>query len=127
MVWGAMIALSTIANLKGDDLYKHLEILIKVMEDGSVIAVDHVVKILAVLASQNEDYNTKIFPVLLNHLRSCRPKELNQHAESIMLAVNKKNQDSFIKVLREREGDLTPSQFKKINKLYKKLYANALS
>ncbi|WP_073993763.1 hypothetical protein [Parasporobacterium paucivorans] len=124
MVWGAMLALSTIASIKADEIYKNLEIVLGVMKEGSVIAVDNAVKVLAALASQNDKYNDKIFPFLLDHLRNCRPKEVAQHAESTFQAVNQKNQDEFIKVLMEREGSLTNAQLSRIIKLYKKLHIN---
>jgi hypothetical protein len=124
LVWGAMLALTTIATIKADEIYKNLEIILKIMKEGSVIAVDNAIKVLAAVASQNDEYNKKIFPFLLDHLSKCRPKEVAQHAESTFQAVNQKNQDEFIKALRARESSLTSFQLNRINKLYKKLHVN---
>jgi hypothetical protein len=121
LVWGSMIALATIAAIKADEIYENLEIVLRIMEEGSVIAVDNAIKVLAAVASQNDKYSKKIFPLLLDHLSKCRPKEVAQHAESTFQAVNQNNRDEFIKVLRERESCLTSSQISRINKLYKKL------
>ncbi len=124
LVWGAMLALSTIAAIKADEIYKKLEIVLRMMNEGSVIAVDNAIKVLATVATQKDEYNRKIFPYLLGHLSNCRPKEVGQHAESTFPAVNQTNQDEFIKVLRERESSLTSAQLARINKLYKKLGVN---
>lgn len=122
LVWGAMLALSTIAAIKADEIFNNLEIVLRIMKEGSVIAVDNAIKVLAAVASQNDEYNKKIFPFLSDHLRTCRPKEVGQHAESTFQAVNQRNQDEFIKVLRARESSLTRAQLARINKLYKKLH-----
>ena len=124
LVWGGMLALSTIATIKADEIYKNLEIILRIMKEGSVIAVDNAIKVLAAVASQNDEYNVKIFPLLLEHLRKCRPKEVGQHAESTFQAVNQRNRDEFIKALKEREGYLTSAQSTRINKLFKKLHVN---
>jgi hypothetical protein len=122
LVWGATLALSTIAPIKADEIYKSRDTVLKIMQEGSVIAVDNTVKVLAAVAAQNDEYNEVIFPFLLGHLRECRPKEVGQHAESISLAVNRKNRDEFIKALSEREGSLTSAQLARIYKLYKNLH-----
>lgn len=121
LVWGAMLALSTIAEIRADKIYEDLDVILKVMQEGSVIAVDNAVKVLAAIAAQKDEYNEKIFPVLLEHLRTCRPKEVGQHAESTFPAVNEKNRDGFIEVLEKREDSLTSAQLAIVRKLYKKL------
>ena len=118
------MALSTIATIKADEIYENLEIVLRIMKEGSVIAVDNAVKVLAAVAAQNDEYNKKIFPLLLDHLRECRPKEVAQHAESTFQAVDQSNQDEFVRVLRERESVLKSAQLTRIKKLYKKLHVN---
>lgn len=73
---------------------------------------------------KKDEYNQKIFPLLIDHLSKFRPKEVGQHAESIFQAVNQKNRDEFIQVLKTREVSLTSAQLARINKLYKKLPVN---
>jgi hypothetical protein len=119
-----MLALSTIAYIEADEIYENLDIVLRIMKEGSVIAVDNAVKVLAAVASQNIEYNKKIFPYLLEHLRTCRPKEVSQHAENTYYAVNQQNQDDYIKVLREREQSLSSTQLTRIKKLYKKFHVN---
>ena len=117
LVWGAMLALSTIAALKADEIYTHREEVMKVMNQGSVITVDNGVKILAVVASRNEAYGREIFPYLLNHLQTCRPKDVPQHSEKTIVAVNADNKHDFIVVLEKRMEDLQGAQVTRVKKV----------
>jgi hypothetical protein len=117
MAWGAMLALSTIAALKAGAIFPHLEEIEKVMENGSVITIDNGVKILSIVASQNEVYRTEIFPYLLNHLTTCRPKDVPQHSEKTLVAVNAANKGEFIAVLEKRMVDLKGAQVTRVKKV----------
>lgn len=119
LVWGSMIALSTIAALKAGEIYAHLPEIQSTMQSGSVITKDNGVKILAVVAAQKETYRQKIFPDLLHHLATCRPKDVPQHAEKIVLAVNARHKEEFIAVLQTRMVDLSPSQAARVRKVIK--------
>lgn len=119
LVWGAMLALSTIASLKAGAIFPHVEEIEKVMENGSVITIDNGVKILAIVASQNEVYRIEIFPHLFNHLTTCRPKDVPQHSEKTLVAVNAANKGEFIAVLEKRIVDLQGAQVTRVKKVIK--------
>ena len=120
LVWGGMIALSTIATLKADVIFEHLKEIHRAIEGGSVITVDAGVLTLAGVASAREEYRQAIFPFLLNHLRTCRPKDVPQHSEKSLPAVDASNKGDFIAVLEKRMGDLTDTQAKRVKKVVKK-------
>ena len=117
LVWGAMIALSTVATLKADVIFEHLQVVYRAIEQGSVITVDGGVLTLAGVASAREEYRQAIFPFLLNHLRTCRPKDVPQHSEKSLPAVDASNKDEFIAVLEKRMDDLTATQVKRVKKV----------
>jgi hypothetical protein len=119
LVWGSMIALSTIAELKADELYPHAEEIKQVMAHGSVITVDAGVKTLAGIASQNDDYNQALFPYLIQHLQTCRSKEIPQHSEKTLVAVNAANKETFIATLEGRMAEMTPPQVARVKKVIK--------
>ncbi|HEX2926439.1 MAG TPA: hypothetical protein VHP38_09330 [Ruminiclostridium sp.] len=121
LVWGAMIALAQIAPIKPGELYNNLDAIYSAIEEGSVITIDNGIKVLAIIASKNEEYNKVIFPYLINHLRTCRQKEVGQHSESMVTAVNLQNKDAFLEVLKEREISLTNAQLIRVKKLYRKV------
>jgi hypothetical protein len=117
LVWGAMIALSTIAELKADQIFGQLDEIKKAMSSGSVITKDNGVKTLAKVASQKDEYRRAIFPYLLEHLASCRPKDVPQHAEKTLPAVDTSNKDAFIALLEKRLSDLSDSQAARVKKV----------
>jgi hypothetical protein len=124
MVWGSMIALSTIAEIKAEEIFKHYEEIKKTMEKGSVITVDNGIKTLAIAAATKNDLKKKIFPYLLKHLETCRPKEVPQHAEKIAVAVDAKNKKKFAEVLEKRMIDMSSSQAVRVKKVIKKVAAS---
>jgi len=119
LVWGGMIALGTVAGLRAGVVFSHLAEIQKVMETGSVITMDNGVQTLARAASAGEQYNQVIFPYLLDHLKGCRPKDVAQHAEKTLPAVNAANKANFIAVLEKRCIDLSGSALARVNKVIK--------
>jgi hypothetical protein len=89
------------------------------MQAGSVITKDNGIKILAMVAAERETCRKRIFPDLLQHLATCRPKDVPQHAEKIVVAVNAKNRDEFSGVLQTRMVDLSATQTTRVRKVIK--------
>ena len=121
LVWGALIALATVADLKADMIYPHVAEIEQVMDRGSVITQDNGVKVLALVAAQKAAYSKTIFPYLLHHLATCRPKDVPQHAEKAADAVNARNKQQFIAVLEKRLVDLKGSQAARVKKVIKEV------
>ncbi len=119
LVWGGMIALGTIADLKADVIFAHFAEIRQTMESGSVITMDNGVQTLARAASKSEKYSHDIFPYLLQHLKTCRPKEVAQHSEKTLPAVNSSNKKQFIAVLEKRTDDLSGSALARVKKVIK--------
>jgi hypothetical protein len=109
LVWGGMIALSTVASLAAEAIFKRADDIVGVMERGSVITVDNGVKTLARVAATKPRYAEHLFPYLLNHLKTCREKDVPQHAEHVLAAVNAGNKDAYIAVITRRLSDAPAS------------------
>ncbi|MNP39502.1 hypothetical protein D3C76_1330810 [compost metagenome] len=73
------------------------------------------------LCKADQNYEKEIFPLLIQHLSSCRTKEVPQHAERIAICLNTANMKEFADVLEARKGELTTSQLKRTEKLVRKL------
>jgi len=116
LVWGGMLALSTVAPVAADALDPHVREIQGAMQRGSVITKDAGVLTLAGIASTSEERRKEIFPFLLRHLQTCRPKDVPQHAEKTLVAVSAENKDEFIEVLRKRLDDMSSAQAKRVNK-----------
>ena len=117
LVWGGMTALGTIADLAADALYENFKTIKSAYDKGSVIARDHSISVFAGISRANPEYEKTVFPVIIEHLKTCRPKEIPQHAERAMKCVNAGNKDAFLEVLNSRKDILTPPQRKRVDKL----------
>jgi hypothetical protein len=117
LVWQSMIILAIIADLQAKELFAEWEKIAHCIKNGSVITKDNGIKTLAAMAGSDDRYSKEIFPFLLDQLDNCRPSSVPQYAESISTAVNNKNQESYLKILRERYPHLTPPQQKRIKKI----------
>ena len=121
LVWGGMTALATIADLAPDPIYARIDGVLSAFHGGSVITVDNSITVLAKLCKANKVYEERILPLLLKHLRECRPKEVAQHAERMAICIYKENIKGFLDVLNVRKDHLSSSQIQRINKLENRL------
>ena len=120
LVWGSMTALSKIAALNPAEAFKNLDIIVKAYKKGSVITVDNSISVFAELAKADKKYEKAIFPIIIEHLEKCRPKEVAQHAERAFVCVNKNNSAKFKEILLKRMDILTEPQKKRVNTLLKR-------
>lgn len=121
LVWGSMMALAAIADLKSDEIFVQIATVKTAYETGSVITIDNSMTVFAKLCKANKKYEKELFPLLINHIRTCRPKEVPQHAERIFLCINSQNAKEFKTALDSRKEELSASQAKRIDKLMKQL------
>jgi hypothetical protein len=101
LVWGGMIALSTIASMQADRLFPHVETIKKVMASGSVITNDAGIKMLTGIAAQKEEYRHKILPYLLERLSISRPVDAPRYAEIILACITPSGKAEFIAILEK--------------------------
>jgi hypothetical protein len=120
IVWGGMIALGTIADLKSKEIGEHIDEVIHTMELGSLITVVWGVKTLSKVAAKQEQYKKKIFPVLLKQLNSCLARDIPMHLESILPILDEKNKTKFLAMVESRRKEMTPAQLNRLKKVLKK-------
>ncbi len=112
MVWGAMIALGTMAEFKPREIWKRVDDVIAATERGTVITQVWGIKALAKVAAANKRYRDKLFPILIQHLKTCIPRDVPTHAASMLCAVDK-----------SRQAEMTPSQRARLKKVTRQLSA----
>ncbi len=117
LVWGGMIALSTVAALRPQPCLEHLDQLLDVIDAGSVITQDAGITALAGMASVGEPYSSKVFPYILEHLRTCSAKYLANRAEHVEIAVNDTNKAEFAAILEKHLPELSSSMAARARKL----------
>jgi hypothetical protein len=121
MVWGAMIALGTIAVKRPHEIWTHIDDVIRVVDHGTVITVVWGIKVLAAVAAAGEIYSRKLFPFLLAQLQKCIPRDVPTHAENMLGAVNASNQQEFLAVLTARQPEMSASQLARLKKVFRTL------
>lgn len=117
MVWGSMIALATIAPLRPDELFQQRQRIQDALAEGSVITVDNGVKVLAAIAAASDAYRDELLPYLFHHLQTCRPKDLPQHAEAVVPAVDASHADAFAAVLERRLANMSAGQATRVKRV----------
>jgi len=121
MVWGAMIALATVADKKPGEIYSKLENVTAALEKGSLITVVWGIKALAKVAAADKSCKQKIFPLLAAQLKKCIPRDVPMHAESILPAIDAENKQEFLSILEARKPEMTASQLTRLKKVIKDL------
>ncbi len=121
LVWGAMIALSSIAGTAPKEIFGKLEKIKPAIDRGSVITKDAGVLLLAHCAAV-EDQKEKVLPLLLNELSICPPKQLPQYLEKSLIAVDGRNKEKFTGLINRRIGEINKeSRVKRIEKVLKEI------
>lgn len=123
MVWGGMIALATIAELRPAQIWNDVDAVIDAVNYGTVITEVWGIKTLARVAAANEAYGPRLFPLLMNYLKVCLPRDVPMHAESVLPAVDAGHKDEYLAVLEARKPEMTASQLVRLNKVTRRLAA----
>jgi len=119
MVWGGMIALSTIAGLQADRIFPHVDEIQKTMEAGSVITNDAGIKALTEVAARKNEYRARIVPYLLERLSNSRPVDAPRYAEIILAAIGTADKAEFVKILEKRMEAASGSRLARLKKAIK--------
>ena len=121
LAWGSMTALAKTAKINPQPIFDNLPTVVAAYETGSVITVDNSISVFAELCKAGDEYAEAVLPIILTHLKECRPKDVPQHAERASVCFSSSNADVFIEVLEKRLPNLaTPGQVR-IKKLLKGL------
>ena len=121
MAWGGMIALSTIAELKPEEICANLDEVKQAIDKGTLITVVWGVKTIAKVASSNKSCKPDIVPLLLSQLKKCIPRDVAMHFENSLPAIDDENKVMFLRLAEDRKKELTTSQLARLKKAMKNL------
>jgi hypothetical protein len=121
MVWGAMIALATIASLCPQEIWAQVDELIRITRSGTVITLVWGMRVLAKVAAADEEYKAKIYPFLLEQIQACLARDVPTHTASILCAVDKNNKVELRSILEARRAELTASQLTRYKRVLKQI------
>ncbi|MDC6365566.1 MULTISPECIES: hypothetical protein [Flavobacteriaceae] len=121
LVWGGMIALSTITDLKGKELFESIDLISDTVNKGSVITVDAGIEIYTKLNKYSE-FQDKVENLLTDQLWKCPIKQLPKYMEKSTISINKKNKEIYQKIINERKAECEKdSQIKRLDKVLKQI------
>ena len=121
LVWGGMIALMTITDLKHKEVFSALDLISETIERGSVITIDCGVEILAKL-NKYKEYIDKSEPVLIEQLWKCPIKQLPQYMEKSVISLTEQNKEIYQNIIEKRKSECDKdSQVKRLDKVLKKI------
>ncbi len=122
LVWGGMIALSTIVDLKPEAVFASLKAIVGAMQKGSVITIDSGVVILAHL-NKYDQYSGTIEPLLTEQLWKCPIKQLPMYLEKSLVSINQRNRSIYTMIVEKRKSECeTDSQAKRLEKILKQIH-----
>ena len=117
LVWGAMAALTCIAQIRHKELFKSLDIFMEAVNKGSVITIDCGVDILAKLNGFDAYFNTTD-PLLMEQLSKCPIKQLPTYAGKALEHIGKHSTEGYRNIITNRLDECEKeSQRKKLEKL----------
>jgi hypothetical protein len=121
LVWGGMIAISTITDLRSEEIFKLLDSIMKTIDKGSVITIDAGIEILSKLNKSESFFNTTD-PLLLDQLWKCPIKQLPMYIEKSLKSINKMNKEAYMNIVNKRRSECErDSQTKRLDSSLKKI------
>jgi hypothetical protein len=121
LVWGGMIALSTITDLKHAEIFDSLNIIMDTVNRGSVITIDAGIEILARL-NKHAKYVNVTEPLLMEQLWKCPIKQLPMYIEKSIASIRKEGKEIYLTLIERRKKDCdNDSQAKRLEKSFRQI------
>jgi hypothetical protein len=121
LVWGAMIALSSISKIVPEIIFNALPRIRKAVDTGSVITKDAGVVVyanLSIIKSQKND----VLPLILDELEKCPDKQLAQYVEKSLVAIDSESKEAFLRIINSRMQSLEKeSQIQRVKRILRKV------
>jgi hypothetical protein len=121
LVWGGMIAIASITDLKHKEIFERLNEIIEVVNKGSVITRDNGIEILAKLNRHDRYFNTTD-PLLIDQLWKCPIKQLPMYIDKSMKSINTQTKEIYATIIEKRKHECeSDSQTKRLEKSLKEI------
>jgi hypothetical protein len=121
LVWGGMMALSAITDLRHSEIFDSLDKIMGIVNKGSVITIDCGVEILARLNRHSKYFNTTD-PLLIEQLWKCPIKQLPMYIEKSLISINKENKEIYQILIKKRLTECDKNaQIKRLKKSLKQI------
>ncbi len=125
MIWGGMIALSTVAHLKADVIFKSIDFVLETIKKGSLITEVSGIKTLVGVSVKGKKYKEKLLPILFDYLEKCRPIDFATRVETILPVIADSDEQEVIEnIIGIKNSDLSDAQKKKLQTVINKYNKN---
>ena len=121
MVWGAMIALSTIVPVVPQEIHPVLPKIRHHIETGTVITNVSGVRTIVRLAGADESYYAELIKEIFELQTSCRNTDFAKRAEDIIPILKEADKQPFKSVLEKRLPHLSKNAQKRVIRVIRKL------
>jgi hypothetical protein len=121
MVWGAMIALSTIAEHAPEEIWPHCEKIKELIETGTVITNVWGVKTLINLSKAGDKYYAELIDDLLRLQKECRNVDFAKRAEDMWGVIRPEHRAAYQEILIERKPSLSKSAQARLGRVITRL------
>jgi hypothetical protein len=121
MVWGAMIALATIAELVPELIWPQREKVKGLVETGTVITNVWGVKTLIGMSKAGEPYYRELIDDLMRLQKDCRDVDFAKRAEDMEPAIQPEHRAVYREILERRKAGLSKSAQNRLARVIKKL------
>jgi hypothetical protein len=121
MVWGAMIALATIAEETPEAIFPYLDKIKMLIETGTVITNVWGVKTLINLSKAGEQYYQALHADLLRLQKECRKVDFAKRAEDMWAVIQPEHLAEYRSILLERKPTLSTSAQKRLERVIEKI------
>ena len=121
MVWGAMIALGTIADLNPKPVWREIDRVFKAIDSGSLITLVWGIRTVANAAAQSPSRVKSAMPKFLQYLKTCNARDVPTHLESMLPVLNSANWRGVEEVVESRKNEMTTSHLARLKKVMKQM------
>ena len=123
MVWGAMIALGTIAAFNSKPIWDQRARIFKAIDAGSLITFVWGIRTIAGIAAKSTSRIKEVMPKMQKYLRTCKARDVPTHLESMSALFNESNWAAIEKIVASRKKEMTRSHIARLRRALKKIEA----
>jgi hypothetical protein len=123
MVWGAMIALGTIAGVRPEPLRAGMKRIVAAIDKGTLITMVWGIRALSRAAAGSGKHAKAILPRLKGWLVTCLPRDVPTHLESMLPLLDASRWRSLRVVVESRMKEMTPSHLARLRKVVRAIEA----
>ncbi len=121
MIWGAMIALESIADIKHEEIWSKIDKVVAAIDEGTLITQVWGIRTLARAASKKATRCKGILQNLQQYLRTCKARDVPTHLESMIPVIDGTTWPALQEVVEARRTEMTASHQSRLKKVLRQI------